>query len=168
MLCWQRGQDSRRNELRAAVRALPAAGDCWRSRGSGWMAPRRAAARVKGQYPCAFPAFCAVERAADPAGAAAQVAHAAQRLTMSGERMTLGARRSCGRRRDRFSGLEIRLKASNLANAQAQRDRIARDRERVLRLSERARRALATALQRQQARIAHTGQLLTRCPTRAC
>src|SRR6201746_1109758 len=27
MLCWQRGQDSRRNELRAAVRALPAAGE---------------------------------------------------------------------------------------------------------------------------------------------
>src|SRR5258708_10949885 len=27
MLCWQRGQDSRRNELRAAIRALPAAGE---------------------------------------------------------------------------------------------------------------------------------------------
>src|ERR1700730_1010775 len=27
MVCWQRGQESRRNELRAAVRALPAAGE---------------------------------------------------------------------------------------------------------------------------------------------
>ena len=90
----------------------------------------------------------------------AQVAHAAQRLTMSGERMTLGARALLRRRRDRFAGLEIRLKASKLANAQAQRNRIARDRERALRLSERARRALVTAMQRQQARIAHTGQLL--------
>jgi exodeoxyribonuclease VII large subunit len=74
--------------------------------------------------------------------------------------MTLGARALLGRRRDRFAGLAIRLKASKLANAQAQRSRIARDRERALRLSERARRALATAMQRQQARIAHTGQLL--------
>jgi exodeoxyribonuclease VII large subunit len=90
----------------------------------------------------------------------AQVAHAAQRLTMSGERMTLAARALLGRRHDRFAGLEIRLKASKLANAQAQRNRIARDRERALRLSERARRAVATAMQRQQARIAHTGQLL--------
>ena len=27
MVCWQRGQEGRRNELRAAARALPAAGD---------------------------------------------------------------------------------------------------------------------------------------------
>jgi exodeoxyribonuclease VII large subunit len=91
----------------------------------------------------------------------AQVAQAAQRLTTSGERMTLGARAQLGRRRDRFAGLEIRLKASKLANAQAQRNRIARDRERALRLAERARRALATAMQRQQSRIGHAGQLLT-------
>ena len=63
-------------------------------------------------------------------------------------------------RRDRFAGLEIRLKASKLSNAQAQRQAIARDRERVLRLAERARRALATATQRLQARVAHSGQLL--------
>jgi exodeoxyribonuclease VII large subunit len=91
----------------------------------------------------------------------AQVAQAAQRLTMSGERMTNGAQALLRRRRDRFAGLEIRLKASKLANAQAQRNRIARDRERAQRLAERARRALATTMQRQQARIAHTGQLLT-------
>ena len=36
----------------------------------------------------------------------------------------------------------IRLKASKLSNAQAQRQAIARDRERTLRLAERARRAL--------------------------
>jgi exodeoxyribonuclease VII large subunit len=64
-------------------------------------------------------------------------------------------------RRDRYAGLNIRLKASKLSNAQAQRQRIARDHERVLRLAERARRALATAMQRHQARVAHSGQLLT-------
>jgi exodeoxyribonuclease VII large subunit len=63
-------------------------------------------------------------------------------------------------RRDRFAGLAIRLKASKLSNAQAQRQNIVRDRERVLRLAERARRALATATQRLQARVANNGQLL--------
>jgi exodeoxyribonuclease VII large subunit len=64
-------------------------------------------------------------------------------------------------RRDRYAGLEIRLKASKLSNAQAQRQAIARNRERTQRLAERARRALATATQRLQARVAHSGQLLT-------
>ena len=63
-------------------------------------------------------------------------------------------------RRDRYAGLEIRLKASKFSNAQAQRQAIARDRERTLRLAERARRALATAMQRHQARVSHSGQLL--------
>jgi exodeoxyribonuclease VII large subunit len=63
-------------------------------------------------------------------------------------------------RRDRFAGIEIRLKASKLSNAQAQRQIIARDRERAQRLVERARRALLTTMQRQQARVAHSAQLL--------
>ena len=64
-------------------------------------------------------------------------------------------------RRDRFAGLEIRLKASKLSNAQAQRNLIARDRERTQRLTERARRALVTAMQRLEARVVSSGQLLS-------
>jgi exodeoxyribonuclease VII large subunit len=90
----------------------------------------------------------------------AQVSHAAQRLTINSERLTHGARSLVRRRRDRFAGLEVRLKASKLSNAQAQRNAIARDRERTQRLAERARRALATALQRLEARVGHSGQLL--------
>ncbi|MHB8270693.1 exodeoxyribonuclease VII large subunit [Bradyrhizobium sp.] len=161
MLCWQRGQDGRRNELRAAVRALPAAGELLaipRQRLDGATAslPRALKANTHSH----FRRFAQSSARLTLRVLRAQVAHAAQRLTMSGERMTLGVRAQLGRRRDRFAGLEIRLKASKLANAQAQRNRIARDRERALRLSERARRALVTAMQRQQARIAHTGQLL--------
>jgi exodeoxyribonuclease VII large subunit len=161
MLCWQRGQDSRRNELRAAVRALPAAGELLaiprqRLDGAAASLPRALKANTHSH----FRRFAQSSARLTLRVLRAQVAHAAQRLTMSGERMTLGARALLGRRRDRFAGLEIRLKASKLANAQAQRNRIARDRERALRLSERARRALVTAMQRQQARIAHTGQLL--------
>src|ERR1700712_146613 len=161
MLCWQRGHEVRRNELRAVVRALP--------RLSELLAiPRQRLPGAAGALPGPLKANTHAHCRRFAASSAkltlrvlhAQVSHSAQRLTMSGERMTLGARALLGRRRDRFAGLEIRLKASKLANAQAQRNRIARDRERAQRLSERARRALVTALQRQQARVAHTGQLL--------
>jgi exodeoxyribonuclease VII large subunit len=74
--------------------------------------------------------------------------------------MTLSVRALLRHRRDRFAGLEVRLKASKLSNAQAQRNFIARDRERAARLAERARRALAISLQRLQARVTHRGQLL--------
>ena len=80
---------------------------------------------------------------------------------MSGERIRLSARALLRNRRERFAGLEIRLKASRLSNAQAQRNAIARDRERAQRLAERARRALETAMQRLDARVAHSGQLLS-------
>jgi len=161
MLCWQRGQDGRRNELRAAARALPAAAELL-------AIPRQRLDAATASLPRAlktnshahFRRFAQSSARLTLRVLRAQVAHAAQRLSTGGERMTLGARALLGRRRDRFAGLEIRLKASKLANAQAQRTRIARDRERALRLAERARRALATAIQRQQARIAHTGQLL--------
>src|SRR3954470_15905577 len=161
MLCWQRGQDGRRNELRGTIRALPAAGELLaiprqRLDGAAASLPRA----LKANTHAHFRRFAQSSARLTLRVLRAQVAHAAQRLTMHGERMTLGARAQLGRRRDRFAGLEIRLKVSKLANAQAQRNQIARDRERALRLSERARRALATAMQRQQARIDHTGQLL--------
>jgi exodeoxyribonuclease VII large subunit len=162
MLCWQRGQDGRRNELRAAARALPAAVDLLaiprqRLDGTAAALPRA----LKSNTHAHFRRFALSSARLTLRVLRAQVAHAAQRLSMSGERMTHGARTLLRRRRDRFAGLAIRLKASKLANAQAQRNKIARDRERALRLTERARRALATAMQRQQARIAHAGQLLT-------
>ena len=55
----------------------------------------------------------------------------------------------------------MRLRASKLSNAQAQRNAIARQRERTQRLSERAGRALATLLQRLDARVENSGKLLS-------
>ncbi|MEA3198535.1 MAG: exodeoxyribonuclease large subunit, partial [Gammaproteobacteria bacterium] len=89
-----------------------------------------------------------------------QIAQADHRLIVCGERMRHSARSLLRNRKDRFAGLEVRLKASKLSNAQAQRQAIARHHERVLRLAERARRALDFALQRHAARIVHSGQLL--------
>jgi exodeoxyribonuclease VII large subunit len=161
MVCWQRGQEGRRNELRAAVRALPGLSELLaiprqRLDGASASLPRG----LKANTHAHFRRFAQTSARLTLRVLRGQVAQARHRLTVSGERMTHSARALMRNRRDRFAGLEIRLKASKLSNAQAQRQAIARDRERVARLAERARRALATTTQRLQARVAHTGQLL--------
>src|SRR5471030_3095300 len=161
MSCWQRGHEVRRNELRAAARALPAAGELLaiprqRLDGAASALPRG----LKANTHAHFRRFAASSAKLTLGVLHAQVSHAAQRLAGSSERLSHGARALVRRRRDRFAGLEIRLKASKLANAQTQRQTIARDRERAQRLAERARRALLTAMQRLSARVGHSGQLL--------
>ena len=161
MVCWQRGQEGRRNELRAAVRALPAAGELLaiprqRLDGAASSLPRA----LKANTHAHFRRFAATSARLTLRVLRGQVAQAKQRLTVSGERMTHSARSLLRNRRDRFSGLEVRLKASKLSNALAQRQTIARDRERAQRLAERARRALTMTLQRLEARVTHSGQLL--------
>jgi exodeoxyribonuclease VII large subunit len=162
MLCWQRGQEGRRNELRAVARALPAASELLaiprqRLDGLGAALPRG----LKANTHAHFRRFANGSARLTVRVLRGQVAQARQRLTVSGERITLSARSLLRNRRDRYIGLEVRFKASKLANAQAQRNAIARQRERTLRLAERAHRALATAMQRLGARAAHSGQLLS-------
>src|ERR1700686_5063763 len=153
MLCWQRGHESRRNELRAAVRALPGLSELLaiprqRLDGAGASLPRA----LKANTHAHFRRFAGASARLTVRVLRGQLTQAQHRLTVSGERMTHSARTLLRTRRDRFAGLAIRLQASKLANAQAQRQAIARERERVARLAERARRALATATQRLQAR----------------
>src|SRR5487761_1292335 len=161
IVCWQRSQEMRRNELRAAARALPGLSELLaipRQRLDGAVAalPRG----LKANTHAHFRRFAGVSARLTVRVLRAQLAQARHRLTASGERMALSARGLLRNRRDRFAGLEIRLKASKLSNAQAQRQVIARNRERTLRLAERARRALATSTQRLAARVAHSGQLI--------
>jgi exodeoxyribonuclease VII large subunit len=161
MMCWQRCQESRRNELRAAVRALPEAGELLaiprqRLDSAAAALPRALRANTHAHFRC----FAAISARLTLRVLHGQVAQARQRLSISGERIVRAARALLRFRRDRHAGLEIRLKASKFSNAQAQRQIIARDRERTLQLCERARRALATTLQRDCARVAHSGQLL--------
>src|SRR5580693_8583628 len=161
MLCWQRGQETRRNELRAAVRALPGQSELLsiprqRLDGAASALPRG----LKANTHAHFRRFAGLSARLTVRVLRAQLTQAQHRLAVSGERMAHSAKTLLRNRRDRFAGLEIRLKASKLSNAQAQRQAIARDRERVLRLAERARRALATSTQRLSARVAHSGQLL--------
>jgi len=161
MMCWRRGQEMRRNELRAAARALPSLSELLaiprqRLDGATSTLPRA----LKANTHAHFRHFASVSGRLTMRVLRAQLAQARQRLTASSERITHSAKSLLRNRNDRFAGLAVRLKASKLSNAQAQRQAIARDRERVLRLTERARRALATSTQRLAARVAHSGQLL--------
>jgi exodeoxyribonuclease VII large subunit len=161
MICWQRGQEGRRNELRAAVRALPAAGELLaiprqRLDGASASLPRA----LKANTHAHFRRFAGFSARLTMRVLRGQIAQADHRLTVCGERLALSARSLLRSRRDRFANLEIRLKTSKLSNAQAQRQKIAREHERVLRLAERARRALDFTMQRLDARVAHSGQLL--------
>jgi len=161
-VCWQRGQESRRNELRAAARALPGSSELL-------AIPRQRLDAASGALPrglkanthAHFRRFAQASSRLTLRVLRGQVAQAQHRLTVSGERLTLATKSLLRRRRDRYAGLDVRLKASKLANAQAQRQAIARNRERTHRLAERARRALSTVLQRLDARVTHSGQLLT-------
>ncbi len=159
-MCWQRSQEGRRNELRAAARALPAASELLaiprqRLDAAASSLPRA----LKANTHAHFRRFAAASGRLTLRVLHGQVAQARHRLTVSGERLALSARALLRQRRDRYAGIEVRFKASKLSNAQAQRHAIARDRERALRLAERARRALATSLQRLDARVTHSGQL---------
>lgn len=160
--CWQRGHEIRRNELRAAARALPGAGDLLaiprqRLDSAGASLPRG----LKANTHAHFRRFTAAGAKLTLRVLHGQISQADHRLTVCGERLGLSARSLLRRRRDRFAGLEVRLRASKLSNAQAQRNAIARQRERTHRLGERASRALATLLQRLDARIENSGKLLS-------
>jgi exodeoxyribonuclease VII large subunit len=159
---WLRAHESRRSELRAAARALPAAGDLLaiprqRLDSAGASLPRGLQANTHAH----FRRFTAASSKLTLRVLHGQISQADHRLTVCGERLGLSARSLLRRRRDRFAGLEVRLRASKLSNAQAQRNAIARQRERTHRLAERAGRALVTLLQRLDARVENSGKLLS-------
>jgi exodeoxyribonuclease VII large subunit len=161
-ICWRRGQESRRNELRAASRALPTPSELLgiprqRLDAGASALPRGLRANTHAH----FRRFAGASARLTLRVLRGQVAQARQHLTISGERLRHGTRSLLRSRRDRFTGLEARLKASKLANAQAQRQKLSRERERTERLAERAERAMLMMLDRLEARMVHSGQLLT-------
>lgn len=161
MVCWQRSHDGRRNELRAAARALPTAPALLsvprqRLEHGGDALSRGLRANTHSH----------VRRFVTTGGRLTlrvlhgQIEQARHRHLVCSERLTQGARWLLHRRDDRLSGLKTRLKASKLANAQAQRQAVRGSRERLHGLRARAHRALLATFQKQAAQIAHSGQLL--------
>jgi len=162
LVCWQRHQDGRRNELRAAVRALPGPGEVLAIPRQRLDAAASALPRsLKTNTHVHFRQFAGVSARLTLRVLRGQVTQAGHRLIVGGERLTLSARALLHRRRDRYTALAARLKASKLANLKARQQAIARARERTERLADRAHRALLTSLQRLDARVNHSGQLLT-------
>jgi exodeoxyribonuclease VII large subunit len=161
-VCWQRCQESRRNELRAAARALPGASDLL-------AIPRQRLDSATASLPRAlktnthvhFRQFAAASAKLTLRVLHGQIAQSRHRLVVSSERLSLSSRALLHRRRERFETLDARFKASRLAYAQAKRQAIARERERTERLADRAGRALTTSISRLSARVDHAGQLLT-------
>jgi len=162
LACWQRGEEARRTELRAAMRALPAAEALLavprqRLDGAGDRLPRALIAnarlhhtdysRIAGRLTAQSVAGRIVRDRERAASFAMRVAHC---MRVQGER-----------RRDRFAAASVRLAAGLRANAEAQRVRIARARERVDGLMARAALAIDTLLDRRDAQLEHAAQLLT-------
>src|SRR6201996_3660132 len=93
IMCWQRGQESRRNELRAAVRALPGLSELL-------AIPRQRLDSASSSLPRALKAnthahfrhFAGVSGRLTMRVLRAQLAHARQRLTASGERIRISTR----------------------------------------------------------------------------
>ena len=147
LACWQRSQEARRTELRAAARALPSAEELL-------ALPRQRLDHAAARLPRALIANAQIHHAAIlPHRRAARPAAPARR----GRRMPRAYRDACGsrapcrdggaaRRRERLAVSALRLQAGLRANAQAHQLAIARERERTLVLAERARRAIDALL----------------------
>jgi exodeoxyribonuclease VII large subunit len=139
LACWQRCQEARRTELRAAMRALPTADELF-------SLPRQrldhAAARLTLQT------------------LHTRIARERQQIALLGQRSRQCLRHGMERRRERFEQLAQRLSSARFAYANARRAQIERARERTLALFSRARHAATALLQNRAAKVERAERLL--------
>jgi len=161
LACWWRGQEARRNDLRAAMRALPGAQELLalpsqRLDHAAARLPRALIANARlhhNQFSRASGRFgpqilrTRMRRCAELTAALAERARRADTVARL-------------RRRERLEVATLRLAAGLKANAQAHGARITGARERTAALAQRARRAIATLLRRHSAVVERDGQLL--------
>jgi exodeoxyribonuclease VII large subunit len=140
LACWQRCQEARRTELRAAMRALPTAEELL-------SLPRQrldhAAARLTLQT------------------LHTRIARERQQIALLAQRSRQCLRYGVERRRERFEQLSHRLSAARFAYANARRAQIERARERTLALFARATHSATALLQNRAARVERAERLLT-------
>jgi len=140
LACWQRCQEARRTELRAAMRALPTVDELF-------SLPRQrldhAAARLTLQT------------------LHTRIARERQQIALLGQRSRQCLRHGMERRRERFEQLSQRLSAARFAYANARRAQIERARERTLALFARATHSATALLQNRAARVERAERLLT-------
>ncbi|HEY4775848.1 MAG TPA: exodeoxyribonuclease VII large subunit [Xanthobacteraceae bacterium] len=160
--CWRRGQDARRTELRAALRALPSADALL-----GFARQRLDGAADR--LPRALRANAQVHRTAlSRIGARltrqllrGRILRAADRLAAAARGLARAMELGGERRRQRFAVASARLRAGLRAHADAHRVRIARARERAAALFLRAGRAARSGIDQRAERVGRAGQVLT-------
>jgi exodeoxyribonuclease VII large subunit len=159
---WARGEDHRRTELRAAIRALPSAEELLalprqRLDASAERLPRALIANAQAHHA----AYTRVASRLTPHTLRIPILRNRERVQALAGRAGQCMRVHSERRRDRFAAVAARLSAALRANAEAQGMRIARARERVETLDARAARATVNLIDRSYARLERAGQLLT-------
>ena len=139
LACWQRAQDHRRTELRAAARALPSAEDLL-------AIPRQRLDACAERLPRALRANAQIHHT--------QFSRVASRLAPQ------LLRTNVERRRIRLDACTLRLGTALKTYKETQNNRISRARDRVIALAERSSRAMAAMTTTRAARLERSYQLL--------
>jgi exodeoxyribonuclease VII large subunit len=158
---WLRGMEARRKELRAAARALPTAETLLQ-------APRQRLDAATGRLPRALRAnaqihhtrFSRIAARLTPAPLRAHTRRCDEKVAALAQRAQRAVAVLQLRRRDQLQVAGNRLATGLRAYRTAQMARIARQRDTVAALGERARRAAAAGLDRRDAALERAGQLL--------
>jgi len=161
LACWQRCQEARRTELRAALRALPTAEELL-------ALPRQRLDHASARLPRALIANAQIHHAQFSRVAGRLGSHTLrariERCCELVDALAQRAQRAQGvtqlRRRERLAGTSMRLAAALRANAESQRTRIARARERVAALTQRSNRAIILLLSQRAAALIRCTELL--------
>jgi exodeoxyribonuclease VII large subunit len=139
LACWQRAQDHRRTELRAAARALPSA--------EALLAiPRQRLDTCAERLPRALRANAQI--------------HQTQFSRVGGRLSPRLLRTLVERRRERYEAAAQRLRAARKAYREMQLTQISRGRDRVTSLADRSRRAMLALIAVRSARLERSYQLL--------
>jgi len=139
LACWRRNQEARLSELRSAARALPNADEVL-------ALPRQRLDHAAAALRRGLRANAHIHRVSFSQTAGRLSPHL--------------LRTNVERRRERYAGIAVRLRASAAANLEAYRTRIAREHERVRTLARRAGLAIDNSLEARWARCERDAQLL--------
>jgi exodeoxyribonuclease VII large subunit len=161
LACWQRGQEARRRELRAAMRALPTAEVLLaqprqRLDHAGARLPRALIANAQIHHH----AFSRIASRLGPPILRARMARCCELVNALVDRAKRAQEVARERRQERLASATARLAAGLRANVEAHRNRIARQRERVFALAERSQRAARLSLRQRAAALERCGHLL--------
>ena len=161
LACWQRCQEARHAELRAATRALPNAENLL-------ALPRQRLDHAAARLPRALTANAQIHHAQfsriagrlTPLFMRARTTRCRELLESLAERARRAERIAHRRRQDRLVNSAARLAAGVRANAESHRARIARARERVTSLADRSERAMQLLLRDRTASVDRCEELL--------